>query len=119
MKACKFAKTARRESNGKFIAKHGQTDSGAMISYLAAKYRCTNPNADNYARYGGRGIQFRFESFEQFYQELGDRPAGMTLDRIKTDGHYEVGNVRWATKRTQNNNRAISKDYFVFVGSEC
>jgi hypothetical protein len=115
----KFAKLAKRKPDGKFIAAHGQTDSGAMVSYLAAKYRCTNPNAHNYARYGGRGIKFRFESFEQFYRKLGDRPAGMTLDRINTDGHYEVGNVRWATKRTQSNNRAIVQDYWRYVGCGC
>jgi hypothetical protein len=59
----------------------------------------------NYTNYGGRGIQFLFDSFEQFYAEIGPRPAGLTLDRIHNDGHYEPGNVRWATRSEQNRNR--------------
>jgi hypothetical protein len=84
---------------------HGMTDSPEWNSFQAAKSRCTRPNVINYATYGGRGIEFRFKSFEEFYTELGPRPEGLTLDRIDPNGHYEVGNVRWATDREQAQNK--------------
>ena len=78
-------------------------------AYLDAKGRCTNPNDKFWKDYGGRGIEFRFESFEQFFAELGPRPAGMTLDRLDNDGHYAPGNVRWATRKEQQANRRGQK----------
>jgi hypothetical protein len=78
-------------------------------AYMHAKYRCTNPNASNYERYGGRGIKFLFTSFEQFFLELGRRPKGKSLDRKDNNGNYEPGNVRWATSKEQANNRRKPK----------
>lgn len=90
--------------------KHGAT-TGRVISpeyssFEAAKRRCTRPKNSNYAQYGGRGIQFKFGSFEKFLAELGPRPEGTTLDRYPNkDGHYEPGNVRWATLSEQSKNQ--------------
>ena len=73
--------------------------------YHAAKNRCNNPNVKNYHRYGGRGIEFRFSSFKEFIEHIGPRPSSNhQLDRIETNGHYEIGNVRWATCEDNNNN---------------
>ena len=81
-------------------------------AYAGAKHRCTNPNSRNFKHYGGRGIRFLFTSFEQFFAELGPRPYGLELDCIENDGHYEPGNVRWATSSQQKRNRRR----FVHVG---
>lgn len=74
-------------------------------AYQGAKERCNWTGRENYADYGGRGIKFLFSSFEQFYGEVGDRPDGMTLDRIDVNGHYAPGNIRWASKSTQSKNQ--------------
>jgi hypothetical protein len=78
-------------------------------AYCNAKRRCTDPGHPNYERYGGRGVEFRFANFIEFFDEVGPRPAGRTpkgraiysLHRIDNDGHYEIGNVCWATQKEQ------------------
>jgi hypothetical protein len=88
---------------------HGQTRHESMtptyVSYHTAKQRCRDPKHENYPYYGGRGIEFRFDCYEAFHAELGDRPKGMTIDRMDVNGHYERGNVRWATAVEQRRNR--------------
>jgi hypothetical protein len=67
-------------------------------AFYSARRRCINPKDGAYARYGGRGIEFRFHHFSEFFAHLGSKPTPKhTLDRINNEGHYEVGNVRWAT----------------------
>lgn len=91
------------------MRRHGASGTPEYAAFIAAKYRCTNPNGPDYVRYGGRGIEFRFSSFEEFLDALKteDNPTGLrpspelTLDRIDNDGHYEIGNVRWATWEQQ------------------
>lgn len=77
-------------------------------SWASAKYRCLNPRDSAFHRYGGRGIticdRWR-QSFENFLADMGEKPTGLTLDRINNDGNYEPGNCRWATYVMQNRNR--------------
>jgi len=75
-----------------------------------AKTRCNNPRFPGYKDYGGRGIKFLFDSFEQWFEELGLRPTpDHSVDRINNHGHYEPGNVRWATDQEQHANQRPEK----------
>jgi hypothetical protein len=89
-------------------------------AYHQAKDRCTNPNYHAYAAYGGRGIEFRFDSVQQFLDEVGRRPTSRhTLDRIDVNGHYEAGNVRWVTMHEQNRNRTDHRYITIDGVSRC
>jgi hypothetical protein len=70
-------------------------------AYSDAKSRCQNPNHQHYKLYGGRGTEFRFTSFAEFFAAVGGRRPSPkhALSRQNTDGHYEVGNIRWAVQR--------------------
>lgn len=86
---------------------HGMHNTRTHRSWNNMKQRCTNPKAPNYQYYGGRGIRYceRWEKFENFHADMGDRPDGMSLDRYPdVDGDYEPGNCRWATQREQIHN---------------
>jgi hypothetical protein len=88
--------------------KHGGCGTLTYARWKSMMQRCTNPNADNFKHYGGRGITVceRWQDFASFLTDMGACPdKSMTLDRIKGELGYEPGNCRWATKADQNRNR--------------
>ena len=93
--------------------KHGATtknnQSKEYRTWAGIKKRCLNKNAQNYEYYGGRGImvhQSWIDDFSQFVFDVGLAPTSAhSLDRKDSNGNYEPGNVRWATKAEQMNNR--------------
>jgi hypothetical protein len=81
-----------------------------QLAYLSAKKRCENPKDTHWKDYGGRGILFKFVSFYQFINHAGLKPSlELSIDRINNDGHYTIGNVRWATVLEQAHNRRPRK----------
>lgn len=86
---------------------HGMSYSRTYKSWGSMKARCDNPNASNYARYGGRGITYcpQWESFDVFLRDMGMRPTGTSLDREDNSGNYTKENCRWATASQQQANK--------------
>lgn len=76
-------------------------------SWQKMRSRCNNPRNNRWEEYGGRGISVcrRWDVFENFLADMGERPEGTTLDRINVDGDYKPGNCRWATPKEQRENR--------------
>jgi len=72
------------------------------------KTRCYNPNNKRFAAYAGRGIavcdRWR-NSFENFLADMGEKPLGLTLERINNEQGYSPDNCKWATYSEQNRNR--------------
>jgi hypothetical protein len=98
---------------GRSHLKHGakRADGGTpeYDAWIQAKNRCNNYRSENYKDYGGRGIRMWpgwLNNFPAFYKHIGPRPSPKhSLDRIDNDGHYEPGNIRWATAKEQAANK--------------
>lgn len=86
--------------------KHGMRGTPEYSSWRAMINRCCNPRSKDYSRYGGAGVTVapEWREFEPFFEHLGLRPAGTTLDRIDTLRGYEPGNCRWSTPTEQAEN---------------
>ena len=76
-------------------------------SWVGMLTRCRNNKQRCYTNYGSRGITVceRWHSFENFLADMGERPTGLSLDRINNDGNYEPGNCQWATAKEQRANQ--------------
>ena len=119
-KAVKSCGCLQKEKASESNYKHGCSSYVQTKEYNAwcsMKYRCYNKNFEDYHRYGGRGIKVCerwLNSFENFLTDVGFAPSpDHSIDRIDNDGHYEPGNVRWATKSEQASNRSTSKHIFI------
>lgn len=84
-----------------------KSSSPTYRAWVQMRSRCRNPNDPAYPDYGGRGIKVHeaWEDFDTFIKDMGERPEGVSLDRIHNDGDYEPGNCRWVDQRVQIRNR--------------
>lgn len=87
----------------------------AKASWDKMMRRCFDPNDDHWNSYGGRGITVckRWRRFEGFFEDMGERGVGLTIERLDINGNYEPVNCVWATDAIQRRNRrdTIYVDY--------
>lgn len=121
---CGNEKKTRRSSAKKALScgckkrkpiSHGMTGTATYKAWSNAKERCYLKSHKNYDIYGGRGIKMCGEwlsSFENFYNDIGEKPSGMTLERKDTNKGYSKYNCVWATLSSQLRNR---RDSYIWV----
>lgn len=90
---------------------HNLIDCASYKTWQAMKTRCLNPNSSSYKNYGDRNITIcdKWMSFEGFFEDMGERPNGYSLDRIDNNKGYSKDNCRWATPAEQNRNTRQNK----------
>ena len=93
------------------VRTHGMHKTSTYQIWAGLIQRCTNPKRKEWKDYGGRGIKVckRWLKFENFLEDMGIRPKGKTLDRVKNNQGYCKGNCRWAGRKTQAQNNRMAK----------
>ena len=106
----------QRERTAEASLTHGASRrhqrSNAYDSWGKMIQRCTNPTNKDWRHYGGRGITVcdRWRDFNLFLQDMGERPDGLTLERLDNDQGYCPRNCAWATRKQQANNTRRQKE---------
>lgn len=102
----------RREAARQKFTRHGHCSGGKISrsysSYRSMLRRCYDTRAINFARYGGRGVRVckRWrESFQNFLQDMHERPEGTSLHRIRSRRNYTPSNCTWASVQRQGRQR--------------
>jgi hypothetical protein len=103
---------AARTKHGHSRHRGHPSGSPTYETWHSMKLRCENPNHSNFEHYGAQGVKVceRWQKFENFLADMGERPMGKTLDRYPNqEGNYEPGNCRWADATEQANNRRSNR----------
>jgi hypothetical protein len=97
---------------------HGMCGSPTWKVWKGIIKRCTQRNCTAYGDYGGRGIRVceKWVTFQGFYEDMGERPSGFTIERKDVNGDYCKDNCEWVPPERQRFN--TRRSHFVEVGNQ-
>ena len=106
-KTCTREKYLVRTQHSYRCESHGKHNTKTYQCWADMKGRCLNPSNRSYIHYGSRGISVceRWLSFNNFLNDMGERPEGLTLERVDNKLGYSPENCKWATRSEQNINK--------------
>lgn len=108
-KACTLQRLSSVHKTHGMSGHKGKNQPKIYYTWQAMKRRCFFEKERCYPDYGGRGITVceRWKnSFEAFMEDIGLPPTPLhSIERVNVNGHYEPGNVIWATPKEQGNNK--------------
>ncbi len=94
------------------VTTHGMSKTRTYSTWRSMRERCLSETNKSFHRYGGRGITVCdrwVKNFKTFVLDMGEKPTGMSLERINNDKGYSPDNCRWATKREQDRNKSTNR----------
>lgn len=89
---------------------HGLSETPTYYSWKSMISRCINPTEREFKFYGDVEICERWLLFENFLEDMGERPEGTSLDRIDGTLGYFMDNCRWADRTTQSYNQKMQSN---------
>jgi len=98
-----YGKERRKRAN----TTHDMCKTPEFRAWQTAKGRCLNPSDKSFKRYAPLGFHDDWiDDFIAFFNHIGLRPGpGYSIDRIDNERGYFPGNIKWSTRKEQNNNR--------------
>ena len=109
------------ENATKLKTTHGFSKHSAFKTWKAMVARCSDPEDKDYASYGGRGVLVCAEWLDvaNFVRDMGEKPTGLSLDRINNDDGYCRSNCRWATPTEQGSNKLYNNNVVIHGETLC
>ena len=106
---------------GNNTRKHGMSGTKTYSVWQHMLRRCLDSKDKCYESYAARGITVckRWLTFENFLADMGERPAGLSIDRKNNNGNYEPGNCRWATPKEQSRNTRTNRSVTYNGKTQC
>jgi hypothetical protein len=101
----------RKELKSFWNVTHGQSQKRTYGIWDGMRRRCQDPKNPQYKYYGAKGIKVcdKWQKFAGFFDDMGERPKGLTIERIDSKGNYEKSNCKWATMTENLRNRSCVK----------
>jgi hypothetical protein len=117
----KSSKKSKIKSCGHTRTTHSMYGCSEYRTWAYIIQRCNNPNNKVYHYYGGRGIKVcaAWLKFENFFEDMGSRPKGLTIERINNDKGYYKENCAWRTQTEQLRNQRLRKDNITGMRGVC
>jgi hypothetical protein len=85
------------------VTTHGKSSDPTYFLWNGMHQRCYNTKHHSYKNYGERGIKIcdRWHDFENFYEDMGDKPEGLSIERLDVNGDYCPENCIWDNSSNQ------------------